>query len=176
MQLGIGSSVRTEELGDGTVLQVTADNFIISYVNHGIREVARIYADEELEIIEKVAPRNDLITLESVESSLKRILGSVVDQEVETDLGDKWIGGKLVFQPGEESLKPYEMPVETFFHKIVMVRDRLRVMEQRINSSGLTDEEKVNLQQYITKIYGSLTSFNVLFTSKEVGFSGSGGK
>jgi len=176
MQLGIGSRIRSEELGVGIVLQITADNFIISYVNHGVREVARIYADEELEVIEKVEPRADLVSLEQVENSLKRILGNVLNTELEVDLGDKWQGGTLVFQPADESLKPYEMPVETFFHKIVMVRDKLRVMEQRINSSGMTDEEKVNLQQYITKIYGSLTSFNVLFSSKEVGFTGSGGK
>lgn len=176
MELGIGSRIRSEEMGVGIVLQVTADYFIISYVNHGIREVARIYADEELEIIEKVATRNDLISLESVETSLKKILGNIIDQDIETDLGDKWIGGTLVFQPADENLKSYEMPIDTFFHKIVMVRDRLRVMEQRINSSALTDEEKVNLQQYITKIYGSLTSFNVLFTGKEFGFTGSGSR
>ncbi len=176
MDLGIGSRIRNEELGVGIVLQVTADHFIISYVNHGVKEVDRLYADEELEVIEEVAPRNDLITLEAVETSLKKILGTVIDQETETDLGDKWVGGKLIFQTEDESLKPYEMPIETFFHKIVMVRDRLRVMEQRVNSSALTDEEKVNLQQYITKIYGSLTSFNVLFNNKEQGFTGSGGK
>lgn len=176
MQLGIGSRVRSEELGVGIVLQVTADHFIVSFVNHGVREVARLYADEELEIIENVPARNDLISMEAVEISLKRILADVIDQDTETDLGDKWIGGKLVFQPADESLKPYEMPVETFFHKIVMVRDRLRVMEQRINSSQLVEDEKINLQQYITRIYGSLTSFNVLFSDKNAGFKGSGGK
>lgn len=168
--------MRSEELGVGIVLQVTADHFIISFVNHGVKEIARLYADEELEVIENVPARNDLVTMEAVEKSLRRILGDVIDQDAETDIGDKWIGGKLTFQPGDESLKPYEMPVETFFHKIVMVRDRLRVMEQRINSSGLGEDEKINLQQYITKIYGSLTSFNVLFTDKNAGFTGSGGK
>ena len=89
-------------------------------------------------------------------------------------LGDKWIDGMLVLKPQSEDLKPKEVPIEAFFHKIVMVRDRLRVMEQRINSSkNLNDEEKVNLQQYLTRIYGSLTTFNVLFKYKKDHFKGS---
>jgi hypothetical protein len=88
-------------------------------------------------------------------------------------LGHRWLGGTLILKPEDDSLKPKEFEIEAFFHKIVMVRDRLRVMEQRINSSNLTDEEKVNLQQYITRIYGSLTSFNVLFRHKEDYFVGS---
>ena len=87
-------------------------------------------------------------------------------------LGDKWDGGTLILKPQDSDLKPKEMTIDSFFHKIVMVRDRLRVMEQRINSSKLSDEEKVNLQQYITRIYGSLTSFNVLFKYKEDNFKG----
>ena len=79
-------------------------------------------------------------------------------------LGSKWIGGKMILQPGDTNMSAKEIPIDTFFHKIVMLRDRLRVMEQRINAHDkLTDEDKVNMQQYITKIYGSLTSFNVLF-------------
>ncbi|MFZ1255152.1 MAG: hypothetical protein WAR77_02315, partial [Saprospiraceae bacterium] len=76
----------------------------------------------------------------------------------------------------EIGLKEKEIPIEKFFHKIVMLRDRLRVMEQRINSSNLTDEEKINLQQYITRIYGSLTTFNVLFRHKEHQFVGEKGE
>ena len=79
----------------------------------------------------------------------------------------------MILQPANFALQPKEIPVETFFHKIVMLRDRLRVLEQNINSSSsLTDEEKVNMQQYITRSYGSLTTFNVLFSEKDHYFVG----
>lgn len=79
----------------------------------------------------------------------------------------------MLLKPGNPALQAKEIPVDTFFHKIVMLRDRLRVLEQNINAhSVLTDEEKINLQQYITRIYGSLTTFNVLFASKEDYFVG----
>lgn len=92
-------------------------------------------------------------------------------------LGNKWEGGQMILKPGREELSPTVVPVETFFHKIVMVRDRLRVMEQQINANTcLTDEDKVGLQQYITRIYGSLTTFNVLFRNKEDHFVGQKGE
>ena len=104
---------------------------------------------------------------------LKHILNKYNGLENRVELGKRWIGGTMVLQPANQDLKPKEMPIETFFHKIVMMRDRLRVLEQNINSSdSLTDEEKVNLQQYITRIYGSMTSFNILFENKEDYFVG----
>ena len=173
MNLGQGSRVEHEELGVGVVLNQKVDKTVISFVRHGIMDMT----DEELaelRILETVEPDADLVSLADVQRMLAEILEPILPEVDETELGDKWEGGTLIFQPGNPDLKPYELPVETFFHKIVMVRDRLRVMEQRINASKLTDEEKVNLQQYITKIYGSLTSFNVLFDRREDGFVGSG--
>jgi DNA-directed RNA polymerase subunit RPC12/RpoP len=91
----------------------------------------------------------------------------------ETRIGAKWEGGTLVLKPGKPGLQEKEVPVEAFFKKIVMVRDRLRVLEQRVNSSeSLSDAEKLDLQQYITRCYGSLTTFNALFDSREDWFVG----
>ncbi|MCB0740592.1 MAG: hypothetical protein KDB92_05995, partial [Chitinophagaceae bacterium] len=88
-------------------------------------------------------------------------------------LGEKWQNGTLLIQPADTALKPKEIPIEDFFHKIVMLRDRLRVLEQNINShKNLSEEEKINLQQYITRCYGTLTTFNVLFKNKEDWFVG----
>lgn len=102
---------------------------------------------------------------------------AVFDKQQESmqlvDLDAKWDGGVMRLIPGEEGLQSKDVPIETFFHKIVMLRDRLRVLEQNINShKGLSDEEKVNLQQYITRCYGSLTTFNVLFSKKDDYFVG----
>ena len=107
---------------------------------------------------------------------LKRVVREVLEEETGfgfTPIAERFEGGKLVIQPRDRSLQSKDIPLDTFFHKIVMVRDRIRVLEQKVNAhKGLSDTEKVDLQQYITRIYGSLTSFNVLFRHKEDHFSG----
>ena len=87
---------------------------------------------------------------------------------------DKWRGGEMVLRPGRDGLQEKSMPIETLFHKIVMVRNRLRVLEQQINNTDLPSDLKAKLQGYITACYGSLTSFNVLFAEEEDRFHGSG--
>ncbi len=168
--LNIGSIVSHDEFGKGVVIQEKNDFYFITFVAHGQKKIAKTYPD--LEIIEAVEKPDDIISYSEIEKSLLGILKrfSLVNEVV--DLGDKWKGGKMILKPGNADLKSKEIPIETFFHKIVMVRDRLRVMEQRINSSKLSDEEKVNLQQYISRIYGSLTTFNILFKNDEDNFIG----
>jgi hypothetical protein len=112
--------------------------------------------------------------LQDVELLLRRIIRE------ETGLtavvpADKWRGGTMVLRPGREGLQEKSWPIETFFHKVVMLRNRLRTLEQQLNASDLPDDVKVKLQAYITGCYGSLTTFNVLFAEEEDQFRGSGG-
>ena len=124
-----------------------------------------------MDIIEAIEAE-ETVSFSAAEEALKNILNTWLGSADTVEMGDKWTNGTMILKPGNPELKSKELPIDSFFHKIVMVRDRLRVMEQRINSSKLSDEEKVNLQQYITRIYGSLTSFNVLFRNKDQQFMG----
>ncbi len=172
--LGIGSRVKHKDYGQGVVIQVKSTTYLITFHEVGMREIAKSYTG--LEIIEVIEPNGDMVSFEEIENSLIRILRRYSDIQETVTIADKWRGGKIVFQPSNRELKPYELPIDTFYHKIVMTRDRLRVMEQKINASKLEEDEKIELQQYITRIYGSLTSFNILFKNKTDNFVGEGGK
>lgn len=169
--LGIGSRVKHAEYGEGVVIGVKIAAYQVCFISVGIKNIGRDY--KSWEIIEAIEYEQEQSFTEA-EKSLAKILRLWNASNEIVNLGDKWDGGLMILQPGEDGLQKKEIPIETFFHKIVMVRDRLRVMEQRINSSKLGDEDKVNLQQYITRIYGSLTTFNVLFKYKEDHFSSKG--
>ncbi|MEM1319750.1 MAG: hypothetical protein AAGG75_05800 [Bacteroidota bacterium] len=172
--LGIGSRVKHPAYGDGVVIRLHKAAYEVCFMVYGIKLVGKEYSNWE--IIDAVAPETT-VSYSEAEKSLIKILRNWLDISETIDLGERWKNGTLILKPDDDSVKAKEIPIETFFHKIVMVRDRLRVMEQRINSSKLSDEEKVNLQQYITRIYGSLTTFNVLFKYKEDQFKGErGGK
>ena len=171
--LGIGSRVIHPAYGPGAVIRLHKAAYEVSFQQHGIKMVGR--ESSNWEIVESIQASHE-ITFNDFEKSLVKVLRSFSDVTELVELGDKWDGGTMILKPGDDSLKSKEIPIDGFFHKIVMVRDRLRVMEQRINSNKqLSDEEKVNLQQYITRIYGSLTTFNVLFKYKDDHFVGERG-
>ncbi|MEZ4905110.1 MAG: hypothetical protein R2822_26865 [Spirosomataceae bacterium] len=151
------------------VINLKSTNYTITFVEHGTKVIK---FNTPLTIIEAVELDNDFVSLFDVEQSLNKILQKWLDASEVVPLGDKWKGGKMILKPGRNDLASKEIPIDGFFHKIVMTRDRLRVLEQRINASKLDDEEKVNIQQYITKIYGSMTSFNLLFKHNEHYFVG----
>lgn len=167
--LGIGSRIKHDGLGDGVIINVKPTGYVVTFVQHGVKVLK---LDAPLMVVEAIDPDEDAVSLLDVEQALTRVLQRWSDQTETVPLGDKWKGGKLILKPARTDLAPKEMPIDGFFHKIVMVRDRLRVLEQRVNASGLDNEEKVGIQQYITKIYGSLTSFNLLFKYQHQQFVG----
>ena len=168
--LGVGSRVKHPAYGDGVIIRLNIASYETCFFTYGIKHVGREY--DKWEIIEAI-PAEEEVSFSAAEKSLIKILKTWSDVSEIVDLGDKWKNGIMILKPFDDNMKPKEIPIETFFHKIVMLRDRLRVMEQRINSSAvLTEEDKINLQQYITRIYGSLTTFNVLFKNKDDYFVG----
>ncbi|MDP4266592.1 MAG: hypothetical protein Q8880_04080 [Bacteroidota bacterium] len=168
--LGIGSRVKHPEFGVGVVIQVKSNSYVITFIEAGTKEILISY--DKFEIIDAIEADSDLVSFHEIERSLIQILRKFSDIQEPVQMGSKWMGGKIILQPGGKDLKEKEIPIDAFFHKIVMVRDRLRVLEQRVNASNLNDEEKLNIQQYITRIYGSLTTFNVLFKNTSDFFVG----
>ncbi len=169
--LHIGLRVRHPQHGSGTVKTMSETTAEIQFDNGDKRAVAPDAAGLE--------PAEPQTAVSGLSVPLKQFIEQTLDAAVvrlgleKPDaiverLGVRWHGGKLVMHPADPALQPKEVPLETFFHKIVMVRNNLRVLEQKINAhEKLTDGEKVEMQQYITRSYGSLTTFNVLFKEKE---------
>lgn len=171
---GIGSRVQHARFGPGVIIGVKYAQYVITFINHGVEEIDK--TDPLFEILYMENQTIEVETTSEVETSLLKILRLWNGFSEVVPLGERWIGGMMILQPKDASLKGKEIPVDVFFHKIVMVRDRLRVLEQQINAHKLlSDEDKVNMQQYITRIYGSLTTFNVLFKDKEHWFTGEKG-
>ncbi len=171
-ELAVGTRVEHPRYGEGIVSKNKITAYEIFFERGGKIEITK--RNEDLEVIDAPAdkPKNSL-TLAEIEKVLRFVLEEQSALQEIVPLGEKWTGGNMLLQPANLSLKPKEIPIESFFHKIVMLRDRLRVLEQNINSHpGLSDEEKVNMQQYITRIYGSLTTFNILFADKDHYFVG----
>lgn len=172
--LHIGMKVRHPRYGVGVVKALTEHTADISF-DDAPRTVEP--ASSDLALAEPAA------TLSELQVPLANIIRDTADAVIEAlgiekkdvvveGLANRWQRGTLVLQSADTSVQPKEVPLETFFHKIVMIRNNLRVLEQKVNASDkLTDADKFDLQQYITRCYGSLTTFNILFKSKDDQFS-----
>ena len=179
MVLTVGTIIDHERYGQGVVAKVNFTDYEVYFERSGKMSILKTNTDYK--VVEygekKSVDESKQISFEEVENALTIILEKYNAINEDVPLGDRWIGGKMILQPANAAMQNKEIPIETFFHKIVMLRDRMRVLEQNINShTKLNEEDKINLQQYITRIYGSLTTFNVLFKEKEDYFVGTGGK
>ena len=174
-QLGIGSRVEHPHFGKGVVVDTALEFYIIWFKSQqGTKSISKDYA--ELKTLEAAEGGGvgEVITIADIEQALNNILDLRLHEMQLVPIGVRWKKGSMILKPGDPTLQSKEVPIETFFHKIVMVRDRLRVLEQKINAHKvMEDDEKVELQQYITAVYGSLTTFNVLFKETHHQFKGS---
>jgi len=172
--LRIGMKVRHPQYGIGVVKSLTEQTADIAFED-ATRKVAPASSDlnpaePTARVSELNVPLANLIrdTAQAVVAGL----GLEQPNAVVEGLATRWQRGSVVLQPADTSLQPKEVPLETFFHKIVMIRNNLRVLEQKVNASDkLSEADKVELQQYITRCYGSLTTFNILFKNKDDQFS-----
>jgi len=168
--LHIGMRVRHPQYGAGVVKTISDTTAEIQF-EEGRRAVAPepsglVPAEPQTAISGLELPLTQLI--QEVLSATLDKLGLEKPDAVVEQLGARWQRGKLVLHPSDPALQTKEVPIETFFHKIVMMRNQFRVLEQKINShEKLSDAEKIEMQQYITRCYGSMTTFNVLFKEKE---------
>jgi hypothetical protein len=175
MNFGIGAKISHTTYGEGVVFGMDDHRYRIFFREHGEKELGKAY--DGFQLIEAAPSVTATVVLEDVVDAVKNVFDMYYEVTEIVELGDRWEGGTLLLQPKDTSLKPKEIPMENFFHKIVMLRDRLRVMEQKLNAHPkLSDAEKVEMQQYITRIYGSLTTFNVLFKAKKDWFVGESSK
>jgi hypothetical protein len=173
-KLGIGSKITHPKFGLGVIVNLDSKFYKIYFSTlDEVKQIDRSY--ENLEVNERAALEVEPIDIRDIEKAVENVLLKYSDLAKVIPLGNKWMGGTLTIKPGSPDLQSKEIPIRTFFHKIVMVRDRLRVLEQNINSNEkLDDEDKIHMQQYITRAYGSLTTFNVLFADKNDQFKGAG--
>ncbi|MCB0794663.1 MAG: hypothetical protein KDB88_07990 [Flavobacteriales bacterium] len=175
--LALGARVHHPSFGNGAVYDLDDRTVHVFFKEHGEQAISRSF-----EGLRVVAPgpepdrEEEGLDLDGVKDALREVLEELDVPARPIEMAARFVGGTLELRPADAGLRSKEVPIEDFFHKIVMMRDRFRVLEQKINAhSGLSEQDKVELQQYITRCYGSLTTFNVLFADKEDHFVGQKG-
>jgi hypothetical protein len=174
VELGVGTRVEHDRYGEGFVCKSSLNGYEIIFERGGKLSFGKANILKDMKIVEEVEDNEPKLSLDEVTEVLTGILERYNGLNEDVEIADKWIGGALVLKPGNAS-QPKEIPIDVFFHKIVMLRDKLRVLEQNINShKDLSEQDKINIQKYITSAYGSLTTFNVLFKDRDDYFTGAG--
>lgn len=163
----IGTMVRHSGFGNGRIVDYEDDKYVVFFKNGEIRHVGFTYGG-----MSEAETQGDA-ELFRMKQAMAELLGDFGWRDVDLEMSPKWSGGSLTLNPGRPGIQPKEIPLDTFFKKIIGVREKLRVLEQKINNhKSLTNEDKIELEGYITRCYGSLTSFNVLFDHKSSHFKG----
>ncbi len=171
-KLGIGSKINHPSFGLGVICNLDKDFYRVYFTNSdSLKSIDRNY--EGIEVVEKQKIEANPIEINDIKTAMKEVLSEAKNIKKTAPIASKWLKGSLVLKPANDDLQEKSISIQTFFKKIIMIRERLRVLEQNINNHEKLDEaDKMNLQQYITRAYGSLTTFNVLFANKEEQFKG----
>jgi hypothetical protein len=168
-RFGIGATVRHRDFGRGRIVAYDRDRYVILFPGGDAKSVVF-----DFEGLEAEGHPGDP-ELDRVTQAMRDVLGDHGWLDVDLELGRRWVGGTLRLVPGRDDTQAKEIPIDVFLKKLVGVRDKLRVLEQKINSHPtLTPEEKLEIQGYITRCYGSLTTFNALFGNRASWFVGQG--
>ena len=166
-KFGIGSILKHNHFGKGKVLGYSGVQYEILFVGHNFKRIG--FESTDMQVITNFGdPESDRI-----QQAVREVLCDYGFLDTDMEISPKWSGGRLKMIPGKEGTQEKEISLEVFFKKIIGVREKLRVLEQKLNNHPkLTEEEKVDFEAYITRCYGSLTSFNFLFQNKESQFVG----
>jgi len=171
-----GQVIYHQDFGTGRIVNADQERITVNFIRTGVKTFTPSEADDELSDT-PFHSGQETVTDTAGADDLKTVIREVLREEGLTgyvDMAERWDGGELIIKPAKSGLQPKSVPIDNFFHKIVMIRNQLRVLEANINGAkNLSDSEKVDLQQYITRCYGSLTTFNVLFADKKDWFVGS---
>lgn len=173
-KLGIGSKIKHPSFGLGVICNLDSEYYKIYFTTlDELKQIDRSF--EALEVVDKVTFDAPPLEIEDIERAVEQVYLKYAEKSTPIELANKWVSGSVEFKPKDDSLQGKEIPIRTFFNKIISVREKLRVLEQNVNNHEKLDEaDKLHLQQYISRAYGSLTTFNVLFAQKEDQFSGMG--